>query len=86
MLRRCGGEAEAVESPVGLLPRTEDIDLEGSGVTRTALENLLSIDKALWRDDVADIRAFYARFGGRLPQELEQALHELEAGLNERPS
>ena len=86
MLRRCGGEAEAVESPVGLLPRTEDIDLEGSGVTRTALENLLSIDKALWRDDVADIRAFYARFGGRLPQELEQALLELEAGLNERPS
>lgn len=82
MLRRCDGEAGAAESPVGLLPRVEDIDLEGSGVTKAVLEELLSIDKALWREDIVNIRGFYAKFGDKLPKELESALNELEIGLN----
>ena len=32
ILKRCFGEVEAVETPIGWEPRPEDIDLEDSGV------------------------------------------------------
>ena len=81
IIARCFDEVGAVEAPIGYLPKPEDIELEGSGVSADALKGLLSVDPALWRDEIAGIREFYGKFGNKLPKELSRSLDELEAKL-----
>ena len=81
VLRRAFGETDAVESPLGWLPRPEDIDLEGTDVSKETLRDLLTVDKELWKQECAGIREFYARFGEKLPRRLREELEALEARL-----
>jgi phosphoenolpyruvate carboxykinase (GTP) len=81
MLERCAGRAEAVASPIGLLPRPQDLDTRGLEVSRQTLESLLSIDPALWRKEVADVRAYLERFASRLPEAMLEELASVERQL-----
>ena len=81
VLRRAFGEAEAVESEIGYLPKPEDIDLADAGVDEETLRGLLTVDKALWKTECEGIRAYYAQFGDRLPARLAEELEKLEAAL-----
>ena len=83
ILARCRDELPARETEIGYLPRVEDIKLEGSGVTEETLADLLSVDRDLWRDEAAGIRAFYRQFGDKLPKELADELDGLEARLKD---
>ena len=82
ILKRCFGEADAVETAIGWEPRPEDIDLVDSGVELDTLKGLLGVDKALWQDEVKGIREFYQKFGDKLPKQLSQELDALEGRLN----
>ena len=81
VLRRAFGEVGADESPIGYVPRPEDIDLEGSGVAPETLRSLLTVDRDLWREEIAGIKEFYAKFGERLPQKLTEELATLEKNI-----
>ena len=81
VLKRCYGEADARETAIGYVPKAEDIELDGSGVSREALEGLLDVDTALWREEAAGIREFYKKFGDKLPKELAECLETLEKKL-----
>ncbi len=81
ILGRCFDEAGAVESPIGWLPRPEDIDLEDFGVDAETLKTLLTVDKELWKQEVEGIEAFYARFGDKLPKKLAAELEKLKKNL-----
>ena len=84
ILARCDGKADAVETPIGYEPKPEDINVEGlDGVTTQTVADLLTVDKALWREDAANIREFYGKFGDRLPKELMAQLDRLDANLQE---
>ena len=83
IIDRCEGRAEAVETPIGYEPKPEDIDVEGLGdVTTDTVKDLLTVDKALWKEEVKGIKEFYAKFGDKLPKELESQLSTLEANLD----
>ncbi|MGE5554439.1 MAG: phosphoenolpyruvate carboxykinase (GTP) [Betaproteobacteria bacterium] len=77
---RCDGQGKAVETPIGLLPAGDAID-RPPGVSEADLAELLSVDKDGWRAEVASLKEYYARFGARLPQELNQQLADLEGRL-----
>ncbi|NLZ69727.1 MAG: phosphoenolpyruvate carboxykinase (GTP) [Clostridiaceae bacterium] len=79
ILDRCEGKVEAVKTPIGYLPKPEDIDLTGMDMTVDDVRELLSIDEDVWREEVADIERHLALFD-RLPDELNQEL----AALKER--
>ena len=49
---------------------------------RATLEGLLKLDTAMWLDEVNAIRAFYDKFGAKLPETLSQELSALEARLH----
>ena len=80
-LRRAFGEVDARETTLGYEPYPEDIDLEGSGVTKETLADLLSVDPELWKAECKGIHEFYAKFGDKLPQRLADELSALEARL-----
>lgn len=81
ILKRCEDRVEAVESPIGYLPRPEDICLDGlDDFTTEDVAELLTVDKAVWETEVADIEAHFAKFD-HLPQELKDQLAALKARL-----
>ena len=80
ILDRCEGKAEAVDSPVGRLPKKEDINLEGLEISDAAMDELLTVDRDLWKQEVAGLREFYAKFD-RLPEEMRKQLDALEERL-----
>ena len=82
ILARCAGEVEAVETPIGFVPKAEDINIEGlDGVTVDTIRELLTIDNASWLEDVENIKAFYKQVGDRVPAEMYDELAVLEANL-----
>ena len=81
VLKRAFGEADAVETEIGFMPRPEDINLEDSGVDGETLAELLTVDRELWRQEVDGVREFYAQFGDKLPAKLREELETLEAKL-----
>ena len=79
---RCEGKADAVETPIGFEPKPEDIDLTGLDINIDTLKDLLTVDNALWKEEVAGIKEFYEKFGNRLPEQLKTELAALESNLN----
>jgi phosphoenolpyruvate carboxykinase (GTP) len=76
MLDRCAGRAAAAQSPIGWLPRIADLDTRGLNVTPEALDALLTVDPALWRKEVTELRDYLGKYGSRLPAAL---IWELDA-------
>ncbi|MBP5246223.1 MAG: phosphoenolpyruvate carboxykinase (GTP) [Clostridia bacterium] len=81
ILDRCAGKADAVDSPIGYLPKPEDINLEGLDVSLDTMKELLSVDKESWLEDISSIRAFYDKIGPTVPKELLCELETLESNL-----
>ena len=83
IIDRCEGKVDAVETPIGFVPKAEDINLEGieDEVSEDQLKEILSVDTALWKDEVAGIEEFYSKFD-RLPATLKAELETLKANVN----
>ena len=83
IIKRCKGEVEARDVAIGYVPYAKDINIEGLDIDQSVIEELLTVDKATWLEEVKGIKEFYAQFGDRLPKELEEKLQELESRLAE---
>ena len=80
IIKRCEGKADAVETPIGYLPRPEDINLEGLDMDIETLKKILTVDNERWTAETKEIEEYYKIFGDRLPAELKAQLE----GLKER--
>jgi phosphoenolpyruvate carboxykinase (GTP) len=81
MIDRCKGAGGAVESPIGWLPGPGAIDTSGLDVTAATMDELLSVSQAEWRTEAEGIGEFFAKFGPRLPAEMERQRQALFARL-----
>ena len=79
ILDRCEGKVSAVESPIGYLPT--EIDTTDLDIDADVMKELLSVDKEVWLEDVADQKEYFAQFGERLPKEISDELAKLESAL-----
>jgi phosphoenolpyruvate carboxykinase (GTP) len=80
--RRCDGEADAVETPIGLVPAPGAIETAGLDVTEKAMAELLRVDPGEWKAQLPQLHKHFARFGDRLPRELSAQLDALEKRLD----
>jgi phosphoenolpyruvate carboxykinase (GTP) len=79
--RRCDGIADAVDTPIGLVPGALNVD--GLSVD---LDELLRVSASEWLGELEPIRDFYATLGAMLPAELGRQLDALEGRLREARS
>ena len=70
IIDRCDGRVEALELPIGYLPRPQDLDLKGLDVSSGTLEQLLAVDNDQWRAEMEQFGEYLAGFGDRLPRQL----------------
>ncbi len=82
ILDRCEGKVDADITPIGYVPKAEDINIEGlEDVTLDTVRELLTVDKASWLEDIANIKEFYAQIGDAVPATMYDELAALEARL-----
>ena len=81
---RLHGEVEAEASPVGLLPRLEDVDREGLDLDDETLAQIFAVDPDSWLAEAERLREGLDRFGDRVPPRLVELLDELEERLRAR--
>jgi phosphoenolpyruvate carboxykinase (GTP) len=81
VFRRCEGTADAVETPIGLLPSEGAINTEGLNVSDEAMRELLSVDEDLIRQQLPQVKEHLAKFGDKLPPQVAAQLQALEERL-----
>ncbi len=81
IFRRCDDEAEAEETPIGLVPTQDAIHTKGLDLSEEALTELLKVDPEEWRAQLPQMKEHFASFGDRLPAELHEQLRALEEKL-----
>ncbi|MBQ1451668.1 MAG: phosphoenolpyruvate carboxykinase (GTP) [Clostridia bacterium] len=83
IIKRCDGEVEADETPIGFMPKPEDINLEGleGEVDINRLKEMLNVDKSLWQEEAKGIEEFYASLGNTVPKELYDCLETLKKNV-----
>jgi phosphoenolpyruvate carboxykinase (GTP) len=74
---RLNGEAEGVETPIGVLPTREALDRKGLELSDRDLDFLLAVDKDVWRDEAALVPEHLNTFGDHTPTELWDEYHAL---------
>jgi len=82
ILDRCDGKADAVETAIGYVPKAEDINIEGLDIDLDTVRDLLTVDTESWKEDVENIKEFYALVGDHVPAEMFDELAALEARLS----
>ena len=83
IIRRIDGEVGVVDSPIGRLPRIEDLNLEGIEVPAEDLDELFSIDPDAWLAEADVTETFFDTFGDTLPAELRSELASLRSRLSQ---
>jgi len=81
MCERVDGKAPARETPIGLLPTEDALDLSGLDISGEVMEELLKVDPEAWKAEIPDIENHFAKFGDRLPKRLAAQLDKLKERL-----
>ncbi|MBI5596253.1 MAG: phosphoenolpyruvate carboxykinase (GTP) [Elusimicrobia bacterium] len=80
VLARARGEGKAEKTPIGYLPAKGAIDLTGLKVDSGTMDSLLEVKPEEWTAELEGVKAFFDKFGARLPK----ALWDQYEGLRER--
>lgn len=80
IIARVEGKADAEETPIGFVPKAEDINIDGieDEISLETLRSILKIDKVQWAKEAEGIEEFYQKFGDKLPKELHDELEKLK--------
>ena len=81
MCDRVDGKVDAVETPIGLMPKKEDFYLEGLDVSEEDWNELMKVDGDLYKKTVANLEEYLAKLGDKLPARLAKQLEALKARL-----
>jgi phosphoenolpyruvate carboxykinase (GTP) len=82
---RVTGKAAAVESPLGRVPRYEDLDWRGLKFTPEQFAEVMTTDKNEWIHELASHDELFFKMYDRLPRELPSIRDLLLAGLVRTP-
>ena len=81
IMERCDGHAAAVETPIGYLPRTGEIDTNGLDITDETMQALLYVDITQWQVEMNSVGEYLDSYGERLPEALKKECDEVIAKL-----
>ncbi len=85
IVERCQESAGARETPLGWMPRHEDLEWSGLGLTPERFEELMLLDRDAWSQEVASHRELFRNLENHLPEEFMIRYEALIAGLEQAP-
>ena len=82
IIQRCEGESVGTPTPVGLVPKSDELDLSGLELDEATMKALLAVDPAMWRAEVESINEYFGGFGERLPDALRDQIARIQDEIN----
>ena len=70
IVERARGQAASIESPLGWVPRYDDLDWRGSDFTPEQFTNIMSVDRDVWQQEILSHEELFIKLYNRLPKEL----------------
>ncbi len=78
---RVEGTGKAQNTAIGNVPAPGALDLDGLNLSTESMQQLLAVDTAGWKKEIADVATNYKKFGDRLPAALNAQLDSLHQRL-----
>jgi len=69
IIDRVRGKTSAIESPLGWMPRYDDIDLSGLNLTKEQFNKLMEVDREAWKQEILSHEELFEKLYDRLPKE-----------------
>ncbi len=80
-IERIEGKAGALDTPVGWVPRAEDLDLSGLDASTEDIAAALAVDAEEWKAELPLIEEWFDKIGDKLPTSLRDELEALRQRL-----
>ncbi|MFN8079807.1 MAG: phosphoenolpyruvate carboxykinase (GTP) [Kineosporiaceae bacterium] len=81
VIDRVDGKADAVETPIGLVPAKGSLDLAGLDISEAEVDEVTAVDIAAWKNEVPLIEEWFAKIGPKTPSVLVDELDALKTRL-----
>lgn len=81
IIDRVNNRVGAKETPIGLIPHLEDLDITGLNIPKEKLTKLFEIDVEGWQRETEDIESFFNKFGPRMPKEMWEEFKKMKNKL-----
>ncbi|MCB9285451.1 MAG: phosphoenolpyruvate carboxykinase (GTP) [Lewinellaceae bacterium] len=85
IIQRVKGQTAAVESPIGWMPRYEDMDWTGLDFSREEFEKIMTIDSEAWKQEVSSHEELFAQLFDKLPKEFPYMRELMRSALWRAP-
>ena len=82
---RCQESTGALESPIGWMPRHDDLEWDGLDLTPDRFAELMRLDRESWLCELALHQEFFAKLDDRLPEEFLHKIESLLTSLQRAP-
>jgi phosphoenolpyruvate carboxykinase (GTP) len=82
IFERVAGTIEAVDTPIGYVPKKDTIDVTGLEGIADKMDEVLRVDKSEWLRECELISEHQQKFGDRLPREMKKQFEDLKTRLN----
>ena len=82
IVERVNGKAQCVQSPLGYMPRYEDMDWSGLEFSRKQFEDVTNIDAELWKKEIQLHEELFVSLQDKLPKELNSLREQLLTKLS----
>jgi phosphoenolpyruvate carboxykinase (GTP) len=82
LLRLAEGQVRGRQTPVGIVPDKDELDLDGVAITPEDLQTILTIDTPRWKQEMRRREEYLDQFTG-LPEEIWQAHRRVVAALHD---
>ncbi|WP_104089670.1 MULTISPECIES: phosphoenolpyruvate carboxykinase (GTP) [unclassified Cryobacterium] len=83
MIRRIQGRIDAVDTPIGLLPAEDGLNLDGLDLSKEAVDQLFAIDKTSWLAECDLTEEYFDKFGDKVPPALRAELASVRYHLKD---
>ena len=70
IIDRCHGRAYAIETPLGWMPRRQDIDLSGLTISAADFDEMQKVDLEAFKAEIAGQEELFLKLAGDLPKEM----------------
>ncbi|GAA2180780.1 phosphoenolpyruvate carboxykinase (GTP) [Brooklawnia cerclae] len=81
MIDRLEGRVDAIQTPIGLLPKPEDIDVNGLDIDPATVRMVTRFVPHEWVDELPRIGQWFDFLGDKLPTELDEEYARLRSGV-----
>ena len=82
VVERLEGKGKGVETPIGVVPTADALDLTGLDISGENLENSIRFVPKEWHAEIPMIEEWFEKFGDKLPQAMSDELEALKDRLD----